>query len=40
MSCPSLPTLHDKASGGAGLHKGNKNYPVFHNDGGSNITQI
>lgn len=37
MSCPSLLTLHDKASGGAGQCKGNKNYPVFHNDEVSNI---
>ena len=29
MSCPSLPTLHDKASGGAGLCKGNKTIRVF-----------
>ena len=29
MSCPSLPTLHDRASGGAGLCKGNKTIRVF-----------
>lgn len=29
MSCPSLPTLHDKASGGAGQCKGNKTIRVF-----------
>lgn len=29
MSCPSLPTLQNKASGGAGLCKGNKTIRVF-----------
>ena len=29
MSCPSLPTLHDKASGGARLCKGNKTIRFF-----------
>ena len=29
MSCPSIPTLHDKASGGAGQCKGNKTIRVF-----------
>lgn len=29
MSCPTLPTLHNKAIYGVGLCKGNKNYSFF-----------
>lgn len=30
MSCPTLPTLYDKAIYGVGRYKGNKNYSFSH----------